>query len=59
MEVVFDKDNEDEQIIFKQGKDIGYEDGDGNLYVQVFLVWNVQQIEDQVVNISVVEVSYF
>lgn len=33
MEAAFDKDNEDEQTISKQGKDIGHEDGDGNPHV--------------------------
>lgn len=41
MEIGFCEDDEDEQVVFKKGSDIGNEEGDGNLYVLVFQVRDV------------------
>lgn len=56
MEAALDEDDEDEQAISKEGKDVGDEERDGNPHVQVFSAWNAQQIEDYMVNTAVGEV---
>lgn len=59
MKTALDDDNEDEKTISKKGKDIGDEEGDRNPQVQVFSAWKAQQIEDYMVNTSVIEASHF
>lgn len=58
MEAALDEDDEDEQAISKEGKDVGDEERDGNPHVQVFSAWNAQQIEDYMVNTGVVEAPH-